>query len=155
MSLLHDANDFVCMLKKASIEAVEASKPTSVIYGKVISKSPLKIQVEQKMTLTTKQLVLTRNVTDYVVDMSMDWSAEPSLGAHSHSFSGTTKTAGEPRHSHSFSGTTNLTSLTHSHSVKGRKSVTIHNGLSVGEVVMLIRMQGGQKYIVMDRVVKR
>jgi len=36
---------------------------------------------------------------------------------------------------------------------KGRKKFIIHNNLSVGEKVVLLRMQGGQKFIVLDRAV--
>ena len=32
------------------------------------------------------------------------------------------------------------------------KKVTIHNSLHVGDEVVLLRQQGGQKYIIMDRV---
>ena len=34
----------------------------------------------------------------------------------------------------------------------GRKSITVHNGLVVGDEVILIRQQGGQKYVVVDRI---
>jgi len=51
-------------MKKAALDAVETSKPCVVVFGKVTSTSPLKINVEQKLTLTDAQLILTRNVTD-------------------------------------------------------------------------------------------
>jgi len=53
------------IIKKAAMDAVQNSNPTSVVYGKVVSVSPLKIQVSAKLILTESQLVLTRNVTDY------------------------------------------------------------------------------------------
>ncbi len=34
-----------------------------------------------------------------------------------------------------------------------RKQITVHNGLVVGDNVILLRQQGGQKYIVADRLV--
>lgn len=34
----------------------------------------------------------------------------------------------------------------------GEKEVTVHNGLANGEKVILFRKQGGQKYIVWDRI---
>lgn len=33
-----------------------------------------------------------------------------------------------------------------------KEEVTVYNGLAVGERVILIRRQGGQKYIVVDRI---
>ena len=53
------------------MDAVKNSNPTSVIYGTVISESPLKIQVSPKLILTESQLVLTRNVTDFPVKVNI------------------------------------------------------------------------------------
>ena len=60
--MLADANALVEAMKKASREEREASKPVQVYFGEVISKSPLNINVEQKMVLGENQLILTRNV---------------------------------------------------------------------------------------------
>ena len=59
------------LVKKAAVEAVDASKPVHILFGTVISASPLKIQVDQKAIYTEKLLVLTRNVTDFEVDMTV------------------------------------------------------------------------------------
>lgn len=63
--MLPDANELVDTLKRAAVEAVKAGKPVNVYFGEVVSASPLKINVEQKMILGEKQLVLSRNVTDF------------------------------------------------------------------------------------------
>jgi len=42
----------------------------------------------------------------------------------------------------------------HRHACKGRKKYTVHNGLKAGEEVILLRMQGGQKYLILDRIGK-
>lgn len=39
------------LIKKAAIEAVEASKPSDLIFGKVIKTSPLSVNVDLKLTL--------------------------------------------------------------------------------------------------------
>ena len=49
------------------MEAFEASKPANIVFGKVVSESPLKIKIDQKLTLGSAQLVLSRNVTEYKV----------------------------------------------------------------------------------------
>lgn len=59
-----DSNDLVRMIKKAAVDAVNASKPVAVVYGKVTAENPLKIQIDQKLTLSQAQLVLTESVTD-------------------------------------------------------------------------------------------
>lgn len=71
--------DMVQLVKKAAVEAVEASKPVQFIFGQVISAYPLKIRVDQKSIYTEKMLVLTRNVTEHEIDISI--SAQE--GSHS------------------------------------------------------------------------
>lgn len=126
-----DANDFLNAVKKAAVEAVNASQPSDFCFGKVTSAKPLKILVEQKMTLGAAQLVLTRNVTDFKTKVTVDWATE-------------TKSGG--------SGESSFAS--HAHVVSGKKELTIHNALQVGDEVILLKKKGGQKYLVLDRVVK-
>ena len=155
---MHDSNDLVKLIKRAAIDAVNASKPCNLVFGTVTSISPLQINVEQKMTLGSAQIVLSRNVTDYKVKIDID--AETENGAdidltHTHEYAGTTGSYNS--HSHNYSGTTesdSVTNIAHSHKFKGTKEITIKNALVVGDEVIMIRMQGGQKYIVMDKVVK-
>ena len=116
-------------IKKAALDAVHASNPSGIYFGTVISPSPLKISVEQKMTLTEKQLVLTTLVQDFSVNMTVDHTTENKSGG---------------------SGDSSFAS--HNHDYKGTKSFRVHLGLKAGEKVMLIRVQGGQKYIVLDRI---
>ena len=39
----------------------------------------------------------------------------------------------------------------HVHAI-GKVQITVHNGLAVGEEVILLRQLGGQKYLVLGRV---
>ena len=126
-----DGNDFLIVIKKAAKEAVDAGQPSDFCFGKVTSTSPLKILVEQKMTLGAAQLILTRNVTDYRTKVTVDWSTE-------------TKSGG--------SGESSFAS--HNHPIVGTKTLTIHNALQIGDEVILLKKRGGQKYLVLDRVVK-
>lgn len=125
-----DGNDLLNIIKKAALEAIEADKPFDFCFGKVTSTSPLKILVEQKMTLGAAQLVLTRNVTNYKTTMTVDWSTEKRSG-----------------------GTEEDSFASHSHDISGKKEVTIHNALQKNDEVILLRKKGGQKYLVLDRVV--
>ena len=102
-----DAVEFVKLVKKAAVEAYEASKPVQVCFGKVAKASPLEIIVDQKLTLGKLQLVLTRNVIDFEAEITID---------------------GE------------------------KKKIIIHNKLQVGDEVILLRQQSGQKYIVEDKI---
>lgn len=146
-------NTLNALIKQSAMEAMNQSKPLELVFGTVTGSSPLQIKVEEKITLTTAQLILCRNVTTHKVSMTMDWSSESALSDHTHSVSGNTQSAGDLPHTHGISVTTGATTLTHSHSVTGTKDITINNALTVGESVVLVRMQGGQKYLVLDRVV--
>ena len=141
-----DANGFVEAMKRAARDEREASKPVNVYFGEVVSKSPLKINVEQKMLLSEKQLILTRNVTDYVTMVTINWESEKEKQKHKHDISAQTEEGD------SLNGKTETQSETHTHTVTGRKQLTIHNGLDVGDEVILIRQQEGQKFVVLDRI---
>lgn len=40
------------LIKKAAIEAVQVSKPCDMIFGKIVSTNPLKVSIDQKLTLS-------------------------------------------------------------------------------------------------------
>lgn len=107
-----DATELVRIIKRAAMEANSAANPVTICYGTVLSSLPLQIQVEQKLILGPRQLVLSRNVTDFKTLISMEWKSEK----------------------------------------MEKNEITIHNGLVVGEKVILLRQQEGQKFIVWDRV---
>jgi hypothetical protein len=124
-------NDFLKLMKKTAVEAVNASNPANMVFGKVISISPLKIKIDQKLILTSAHLVLSRNVTDYRLSVTMNHTTESASGG---------------------SGESSFAS--HTHDIKGKKELTVHNALTVGEEVILMQVSGGQKYIVIDRIGK-
>lgn len=129
--------DLTECMKQAALQAMRNAKPTAVMFGQVINSDPLEILVEQRLTLNQDQLILTRNVTDFQVDVELEWGTSYSLGKHSHSCP---------------EGSTNSVNLSHNHTVYGG-NMTVRNGLQDGEIVLLIRQEGGQKFVVVDRVV--
>lgn len=123
-------------IKKAAVEAMDATKPVNVCFGVVINESPLEILVDQKLKLNMNQMILSRNVTDFDTPISMlqsnGWDTLYRGGG-----------AGDP----SFTS--------HNHDInKVHHIITIHNRLLKGDEVIMIRQQDGQKYIVWDRVGK-
>lgn len=126
MILLPNAVELV---KQAAVEAVEATKPVQYLFGKVISVSPLKIQVSAKSIYTEKMLILTRNVTDFEVDMTVSHVTENRAGG-----------SGDPAFA------------SHNHDYKGKKKFKVHNALIVGDEVVLGRVQGGKRFVVLDRI---
>lgn len=137
-------SELVETMSQIALNAVENSMPCGVCFGTVSSASPLEILVEQKMTLGASHLILSTLVQDFHVDMTVDHTTENDLGSldltHSHTAPlGETSQAG-------------YKDLTHRHDYIGRKTFLVHLGLKAGEKVILLRIQGGQQYIVLDRV---
>ena len=97
--------NLVEIIKKVSLSAFNESKPTSILYGTVESESPLRIRVDQKLTLTETFLILSNLVKDHEVNITIDGITQKCV---------------------------------------------IHNSLKKNETVILIRYQGGQKYLVLD-----
>ena len=151
-------NNAVELVKRAAMEAFNAAMPSTFMFGTVIETSPLKIQVDQKTILTSPFLVLSSLVSDFTVDMTVDETTSSALDSvnldHTHGLSGTTNPGGSDNHKHNLDVTTataGATDLTHTHTVTGKKTFIVHLGLKKGEKVILIRQQGGQKFIVLDR----
>ena len=105
--------------------------------GKVVSALPLKIQIDQKLTLSESALILTKSVIDYSVNMTVNHATESHTHSHNYIDDGSTRTTETNTHSHAYTGT---------------KAFTVHNKLKVGDSVVLLRVQGGQKFIVLDIV---
>ena len=131
--MLLDTNEFVNSMKKAALDAMESSKPVNVYFGDVISASPLQINVEQKMTLGEKQLVLSRNVTDFKTSISGG-------NIQNYYYTGKDETS-----------STQPVSPLHVHAI-GKIQITVHNALAVGDQVIILRQQEGQKFVVWDRI---
>lgn len=85
---------------------VPLNSATDLLFGKVLSVSPLRIRVDNRFEITSNHIVLTSLVRDFNVDMVIDGATKP---------------------------------------------CTIKLGLKVGETVLLLRTQDGQKYIIIDR----
>lgn len=132
-----DLNALVRAVKKAAVEAVRAENPMGVCHGTVTGISPLEITTDQKLILGEKQLILTNAVRDYTVEMTVDHVTE--VISHGHPVTDTYTGGGTAR------------PVDHSHPYKGRKSFCVHLGLKMGEKVILVRCDGGQQFVVLDR----
>lgn len=134
----------------------------SVVMGKVVSASPLKIQVvnDDKLLLSENLLCVPRHLSDYTTtcditlgDGSLS-SQTKTDGAHPHGPSGEHggHTSGDGSHSHP------ATEGAHSHSLSTFNiygaTIKVHNALKAGETVYLLSFNEGKKYYVLDREVK-
>ncbi len=128
-------SDLLSIIKQASLEAVENGKPFAVMTGVVLSASPLKIRVGQKLTLNENQLIFTDAVRDYKTKISFDSAAILQVVTN---WNMAETQEGSPY------------KLSFKEPIK--HEITIYNGLQQGEEVLLLRTQGGQRFIVLDRL---
>lgn len=92
--------DLVASMKKAALDAVNASNPVALVFGKVKSVEPFELVIDQKLVVTEEFIVVGQYVKEYSLDLTID---------------------GEMWH-----------------------------GFRVGDELLLARMQGGQRYCVID-----
>ncbi|MFS0727040.1 DUF2577 domain-containing protein [Paenibacillus sp. 1P07SE] len=92
------------IIKRASVEAVDAGNPVAVFFGVVVASAPLKVLVDQRFTLPAEFLIVPERLTEQRVSV-------------------------------------------------GEADVLIRKGLEVGHKLILLRLQGGQQYLIVDRVV--
>lgn len=123
---MFNSNDIMRMIKTAARDYINSTKPTEIYFGTVKALDPLTVDVEQKNSLIDKEnvdIILTNNVKDHYVDISVSHNTE-----------------------------IETCTIPHKHKYLGTKKILLHYGLNAGEKVILIRIQGGQKYIILDRL---
>ena len=123
------SSGLIQIMKEASLSAMANEQLCDLRYGKVISTSPLKVQVTQQFILPESLLVVPQSLTDYEIDVSVDWTTGSRSG-----------------------GSGEASFASHTHAVSGNKKLKIHNALKIGDKVALIRKQGGQSYLILDRI---
>lgn len=118
----------VNLIKEVGVSAVNAGMPTSFIFGTVTKVDPIEITTEQKLKIPKEFIILSKNVTDYEIEISLDIDTNLESGG---------------------SGYAEFSS--HSHKIAGKKKIKVLNALKFGEKVIMARVQGGQDFIVLDR----
>ena len=120
------------MLTQAIQEVINKSIKNAMLsdyrIGVVETVNPLSIRLDQKETLTEEFLILTDLVRDYDVDITVNHTTENKSG-----------------------GRGDAQFESHNHAYSCRKRITVHNGLAVGESVILIQQSGGQEFLVLSR----
>ena len=124
------------LIKKAATDAYNQGQPIGVLFGTVASINPLTIQTNiNTHPLQQHELILTNAVRDYTTKFTFD---NPNIKQVF-----TTWDMDEQNESTqskiSFKGQT-------------EHEITIYNALEVGEGVILLRLTGGQKFLLLDRI---
>lgn len=123
------SRQLVSTLQKLVAQTNNAMKPSDYCLGVVETVAPLSIRIDQKDILTEDFLILTDLVRDFTVDITVSHTTENRAGGGGYA-----------------------EFASHNHDYTGRKKVIVHNGLSVGESVILIQQAGGQEFIVLSRL---
>ena len=126
---MYDARDFLREIKASARDEREESKPCDVLQGTVLSASPLTIQISSKIILDEDFLIVPQHLTDYKVPVDVDWETESKSG-----------------------GSAEAAFASHAHDIKGTFQMTIRNALKEDDTVLLLRQNGGQNFIVLDRI---
>lgn len=155
-------------LIKMTQNAEEAGKPTTLEFGEVVSEeyAPLEIQIHDKLILNENFLELTNAVRDHWVDVEVYWETidDNDMAEFQGVHDSNVKTLNDNvqaynEHKNANAGGVDKTMqkiathhTSHLHNIAGRKRMRVYNGLHKGEKVVLLRMRGGQKYLVLDRI---
>ena len=123
------SRQLVSTLQKLVAQTNSAMKPSDYCLGVVETVAPLSIRIDQKDILTEEFLILTDLVRDFSVDITVSHTTENRAGGGGYA-----------------------EFASHNHDYTGRKKIIVHNGLSVGESVILIQQAGGQEFIVLSRL---
>ena len=121
-------SQLVDTIKQIALESVGATEPLEVIIGEVVGVDPLEIKIDPKIILQEGNIVLTKNTSEWTMEMSVDHITENRSGGGGYA---------------EFSS--------HNHEYKGRKKYLVHNQLVMGDKVILLKETGGQRYIALDR----
>lgn len=118
----------VNIIKEIASTVIQNGEPMEIIVGEVVSTSPLEIKIDPKLTIPEENIVLTKNTSEWTMEMSVDHVTENRSGGGGYA-----------------------EFASHNHEYKGRKKYLIHNQLVVGDKVIMLKETGGQRYIALDR----
>ena len=127
------ATGLIDIMKRASMDAMDATQMCDLRFGTVTSVKPLKIQITNQFTIPESLLIVPQHLTDYEMKITTSgygWVTDQKSG-----------------------GSDMASFASHNHNInQSEKTVKIHGALKVNDKVALIRKQGGQSYFILDRI---
>jgi hypothetical protein len=127
-------------IKQAALDALEASSPVTILFGTVTKINPLEVNVDQRFTIDADFLIIPESLmllrgSDERFEMSIKGNVQTGPVVDDESQEQWT---GDMR-------------IYGAQMLATRKDMP--NGpFTVGDKLILLRVQGGQKYVVLDRV---
>ena len=133
-----NASMFLKVIQEVSAKVYNNSEPSDIEFGTVESIEPLVIRISEMIALNENQLILTNLVKDFEVDIEVSHrTVNDDILNTLHDHPGVPQNSFDSHHYHDY---------------KGRKKIKIYMGLKVGEGVILLKKQGGQRRLVIDRI---
>lgn len=133
-----NASMFLKIMQELSAKVYNNAEPSDIEFGTVESIEPLVIRVSEMIILNENQLILTNLVKDFEVDIEVSHrTVNDDILNTLHDHPGVPQNSFDSHHYHDY---------------KGRKKIKIYMGLKVGEGVILLKKQGGQRRLVIDRI---
>lgn len=135
------------IIKQAALEATEAVQYCDLRFGTVVTAAPISISITNSIILPSSMLVIPEHLTDREIEVSIledyEWETEETVN---NEYKTLENESTEPeKHTHYLEP--------HKHKIMPmNKKLFVHDGLRVGDSVILIRKQGGQTYYVAGRI---
>ena len=128
---------FLKIVQDIAAKVFMNSEPSDIEFGTVETVEPLSVRVNEMILLKENQLILTNLVKDFEVDIEVSHrTVNDNVLDTLHDHPGVPKDSFDS---------------THYHAYQGRKKIKIYLGLKVGEGVIMLKKQGGQRRIIIDR----
>ncbi len=115
------------IIKKMALDAVESRKPLELFTGTVLSTKPLLVKVDNNLELTEKQLMIPESLTDRYVDMELE------------------ELEFEDAYINGQGSNIKMNKIL--------SKVYVKNGLRENDKILMLRIEQGQKFLVLERVV--
>lgn len=135
------------IIKVAAMDAIENSKPCDLRFGTVSSISPLKVKISNDFIIPEQLLIVPEHLTDY--SMLTNVGGDSSSGGSSVTMTVEGETLVITTNATEVVSETDTTEEVES---VDERTLTMYNGLEVGDSVVLLRNQGGSSYLILDRV---
>ena len=116
---------------KGLFQGMAAAGAPELMQGIVKSTSPLKIQMvnDEKLVIGQNNTYVPEHLTDYNTEVTVNWVTNAASGG-----------SGEAAYA------------SHSHGITGRKKITVHNALKVGDKVHVLVLNKGKQFFLLGRV---
>ncbi len=117
------------ILENVMGEYLNRTQITDITIGTVINVDDLKIKIDDKLFLTKNDVILSRNLTNYEVEMIVEHKTENKSGGSSES-----------------------AFASHNHDYTGTKVFKVLKELKVDDKIILIKKSGGNIYYALEKV---